>query len=158
MSGTGITAFLQDLAAGLVADSAVQAFCSERFGKRLRVQIGQSAEANPTTDECPIAILIAGSRGTSDDGLIRSRSIRIGLNIEADGSLMDVSQGVKIIAGMPVIDELSDLVEKFFVSFAQTAGVGIVSTPSGGPEDMIENSVFKSWLALGVQLDSDYRT
>lgn len=158
MSGTGIFTFAQNFAAALVADPTIAAFCAEKFGRPMAAQIGQSAEANPKPDDCPITIITLGSRGTSDDGHMRARSIRMGVNIVADGKLTTVSTGVKIISGLVILDELMDLIEKFIVSYSQTSGIGIASTPQGGPEDVIDNEILKAWLALGVQLDSEYRT
>ena len=152
----GIHEFMLDFGKQLLANAAIQAYCQSRFSKALSVRVGQSVKDPASVSECPLVILLAVGRGTSDDGNLKTRQVRLGINIQAEDDTSTDASGIKYIPGNDDLDGLSDLIEKFICNYRETSGAGLVSTPSSGPEDLIDQDVFKAWLTFAVQLDSDY--
>ena len=150
----GIQEFMIDFAKCLKLDAAIQAYCQSRFGKALAVRVNQGPKNPPTTAECPLVILAAVGRGTSEDGHLKDRQIRLGISILADDDDA-TADGITYIPGFDDLDGLADLIEKFIVTY-ETTGAAMHSVPGSGPEDVIDQDCFKAWLTFNVELDSDY--
>ena len=151
-----IQTWMKTFAAALKQDATISAFCQFHFSKALTVQVNQSVKNPPAIASCPIVILTSAGRGTTEDGEIKSRGVRLGICIQADDDSTTDENGIGYIPGCDLIDELAELVEKFIVRYRDLSGKSITSMPQPGPEDVIDQDIFKAWLALVVQLDSDY--
>ena len=151
-----IQQWMKSFAAALKQDATIAAFCQLHFSKSLTVQVNQSVKNPPAVASCPIVILTSAGRGTTDDGVLKTRGVRLGICIQAEDDSATNSDGISCIPGCDLLDELTDLIEKFIVRYRESTGSCIHSAPQSGPEDMIDQDIFKSWLSIGVQLDSDY--
>ncbi len=148
---------MQDFAHQLRHDAAIDSFCQSKWLKGLTVHVGQTQEAPASVDDCPLIIIVPGGRGSSEDGHVKNRGLRLGINIKADNKLALHADGYHYVPGLLTLDQITDLVEQFITNYRELSGIAIVTTPQPGPDDQIDNDIFKAWLALGVQLDSNYQ-
>lgn len=151
-----IQTWMKAFAAALKLDASIESFCQLHFHKSLTAQVNQSVKNPPAVSSCPIVILTSAGRGTSDDGNLKIRQVRLGICLQAEDDSTTDTNGVGYIPGCDRLDELADLIEKFIIRYREASGQAINSTPQSGPEDVIDQDIFKTWLTFAVQLDSDY--
>lgn len=147
-----------DIATSMAADSSIQTWCRTNFNKYLTIRVGQDAEHAPSTDLCPMVIIVPGARGVDNSEQLKTRSIRFGISIidaSAVTSTTINNSAVYQYPGLAKLDAITDLIEKFLCNYRESSGYAIVGLGSG-IDDSINNNVYQAWLALGVQLDSDY--
>ena len=148
--------FMREFGKCLKLDAEIESFCRRNFEKSITIQVNQTVKNPLSSSVIPIIILTTYGRGTTDDGELKTRGIRLEIVIPGDDYLQQDEYGVYYVPGMELLETLIELVEKFIVRFRTISGKGIASMPQSGPEDTIDQGILKAGLTLVVQLDSDY--
>jgi hypothetical protein len=56
---------------------------------------------------------------------------------------------------LTILDEFADMIAKALSGLAHHSSGYYISEVTDGPEDRIEHPVYKAWVGLSIQLDSD---
>lgn len=105
----------------LLADSAVQAFCSENMAKALTVQVGEVLpDEQPTEENAPyIAILDGDSKeGAEVNPCQYSMSLIIGVKSESR-NLVETEAGSVVHEGYSLLSEFMTLIKKTLNNYRQ---------------------------------------
>lgn len=151
----GIYEYLRYAGDALISDAAIKTFCQNNFDCTLTVFVGQDDSDLPSEDNCPCVILTAGGRGLTGNDYLKVRAARVGMMLRVDEKKEATSTGLVTYPGLTLLDEFADLVAKALSGLAAHSTGYYVSEVVDGPEDRIEHPVYKAWIGLSVQLDSD---
>jgi len=151
----GIYDALEYIAGILTADSAIETFCQTKFGKSLRVFIGQEETELPSVEELPAVIMIAGGRSLEGGDNIKARSAKITKAIFYDAE-NDTANLITTVSGVKILDEFSDLIDKTIVNAPIPASGAYSFQVVDGPNDHIKKPVYSAFSGLSVQIDSNF--
>lgn len=151
----GIYEYLEYAGGKLIADATIKAFCQTNFNRTLYVFVGQEESDLPSEDFCPCVIFTGGGRGLTGNDHLKTRAARAGMMIKHEAKKAATSTGVVTYPGLTLLDEFSDLISKALSNLDPHSSGYYISEVVDGPEDRIEHPIYKAWVGLSIQLDSD---
>jgi hypothetical protein len=150
---TGIYTFLKWLAGEITANVALQARCTALYGSTMQAFVGVDDQQLPEDTKAPMVILIGGGRALSDGSMMRSMSAKMCIATKSE-TKPATTLLVTSFATAEYHDEITWMVYEIIIKARETTGKFSVDV-SPGPDDANQFPVFKSWLGLSIQQDSD---
>lgn len=112
----------------VASDAGVSAFCTENFGKPVKVFRGFDPADPWKEEDCPLVGVAPGSRSRNDGAFyLGEREVLIRCVVVERG--VETSDGVTAYKGIDLADELADLVEAAVSSALAGAGVPFSQVP-----------------------------